>query len=133
MRAAQALASVGEAAIEALTRALRDRDPKVRGGAALALELMGDRASPAIPALIAAMADPEPPDDPRPHEKQDLDDASGSPQPRPSGYQAALVAIGRASVPALLQRLDSSDRTTRMTAVRTIGLLGEEERKPCPA
>ena len=123
--AAQALAAVGKSAIEPLTRALRDRDPKVRGGAAFALELMGEQAAPAITALIAALAAHETADDPRSHESAAADPELNSHQPRPSGYQTALAAIGPACVPALLRQLDSSDLPVRTQAVRTIGLLGE--------
>jgi len=130
--AAEALASVGEPAIEALTLALRDRDPRLRGGAARALQLMGKQASPAIAALIAVLAEPEPPDDPTPPQSDDSEEGSNSPQPSPSGYQAALVAIGRASVPALLQQLESSDHSPRVHAVRTIGFLGEQGRAAVP-
>ncbi len=132
VRAEQALAAIGESAIEALTRALRDRDSKVRGAAALALELMGEPAWPAVPALIAATAEPVTPDDPRPPERVDPDGGHGSPQARPSVYQTALVAIGQASVPALLQQLDSSDHTMRIQAVRTLGFLREGGKAAVP-
>ncbi len=46
-QAAAALASIGEPALDALTQAIRDHDPRVRGGAARALELMGNGARPA--------------------------------------------------------------------------------------
>jgi len=130
--AAEALASIGDPAIEAITLALRDRDPRVRGGAARALQLMGNRGSPAIAALIAMLADPEPPDDSRPAESDDSEEGSNSPQPRPSAYQAALVAIGRASVPALLQQLESTDHSARVRAVRTIAFLREQGKAAVP-
>ncbi len=132
VQAAQALGAIGESAIDALVRALRDRDPKVRGGAALALELIGESAWPAIPALIAAMAEPVPPDDPRPPESLDSDDGSSNPHARPSPYQAALVAIGSASVPALLKQLDCSDHAMRVQAVRTLGFLQDQGKSAVP-
>ncbi|MBI3549258.1 MAG: HEAT repeat domain-containing protein [Elusimicrobia bacterium] len=44
----------------ALARALRDDDVWVRWGAALSLERLGDRAAPALDALVAAVEDPDP-------------------------------------------------------------------------
>jgi HEAT repeat protein len=131
-RVAEALAGVGPEAVETLTRALRDRDPKVRGGAALALEGLGERAAPAVPALIAALSDPEPPDDPKPARGPSFDDWGREGEPRPSGYYAALQAIGAAAVPTLLERLDSPDRPARIVALRALGFLGDDAQVAVP-
>src|SRR5208282_3857729 len=57
-----ALAQVGQHAstdaLAALSKALTDTDPEVRGLAAVALRSMGPKAAPAIPQLVQALNDP---------------------------------------------------------------------------
>ena len=127
-----ALAGAGPEAVEPLIRALRDRDPKVRGGAARALETLGARAKAAVPALIAALTDPEPPDDPKPPRGPSFDDWQREGEPRPSGYYAALCAIGPPAVPVLLERLNAPDRQARVVALRALGFLGDDAKSSVP-
>ncbi len=129
---AVALAGAGPEAVEPLIRALRDRDPKVRGGAARALETLGARAKAAVPALIAALTDPEPPDDPKPPRGPSFDDWQREGEPRPSGYYAALCAIGPPAVPVLLERLNAPDRQARVVALRALGFLGDDAKSSVP-
>ncbi|MGP0064127.1 MAG: HEAT repeat domain-containing protein [Isosphaeraceae bacterium] len=123
-RVAEALARMGPATVQPLVLALRDRDPKVRGGAARALELLGPGAKAAVPALIAALADPEPPDDPESPRGPAFSGQTREGEPQPSGYFAALRAIGAAAVPPLLERIDRPDERDRALAFRALGFLG---------
>jgi len=123
---ARALAGAGPEVIEPLTRALRDRDPKVRGGAAFALETLGSEARAAVPALVAALGDAEPPDDPTTPRAPTPDDWQREGEPRPSGYYAALKAIGPPAVPFLVGRLGAPDRQSRVLAMRALGFLGHD-------
>ncbi|WP_406695840.1 HEAT repeat domain-containing protein [Singulisphaera sp. Ch08] len=128
-----ALAGIGPEAVEPLARALRDRDPRVRGGASLALEMLGEKANASIPALIAALSDPEPPDDLKPpRSKPGFADWSREGEPRPSGYYAALRATGPAAVPALLARLDDPDRQNQVRALRALGFAGHTAKTAVP-
>ena len=112
--------------------ALRDRDSKVRGGAALALEKMGQQAKLAVPALIAALADTVPPDDPKLPREKVSDEWRRDGEPRPTGYYAAIKAIGAAAVPALLEQLHHSDRPSRILALRAIGFLEADAKAAIP-
>jgi len=129
---AESLAKVGPEAVEPLARALRDRDPRVRGGAARALELMGPRATAAVPVLIAALADHETLAELEPARGSSYVDRDREEEPRPSGYDAALRAIGAPAVPALLERLDSPDRNARVLALSAIGFIGGEAKSAVP-
>ena len=123
---AKTLAVAGPEAVKPVIRALRERDPKVRGGAAFALETMGGKAGEAVPTLIAALSDPEPPDDPCTRRGPSFDDWVRGDEPRPSAYEAALRAIGPAAVPALLKQLDRPDRQAQAIAVRALGFLDSD-------
>jgi len=129
---ARALAGVGTDAVGPLTRALRDRDPKVRGGAALAIEVLGGRAKDSVPALVASLSDPEPPDDPEPPRGPSFGDWQREGEPRPSGYYAALRAIGPPAVPALLERLGAPERQARVVALQALGFLGDDAKSAVP-
>ncbi len=127
---ARSLARIGPASIEPLRKALRDRSPKVRGVAAWALELMGKKASPAVPALIACLADQETPDDPKPVEKPDPVFAGWgrAGEPDPSVYERALAEIGDAAVAALVKQLDEPDQHARRLAVRALGFVFDKKK-----
>lgn len=129
---AGALAGTGADAVGPLVRALRDPDPKVRGGAARAIEKLGAQAQAAVPALVAALSDPEPPDDPRPPDKSRFDGWNREGEPWPSGFYAALRAIGVAAVPRLLEDLGGPDRQARLVAMKALGFLGYDARSAVP-
>jgi HEAT repeat protein len=123
---AVALAGAGPEAVEPLIHALRDRDPKVRGSAVRAVEKLGARAKAAVPTLIQALADLEPPDDPKPARGPSFGDWQREGEPRPSGYYAALRAIGPPAVPVLLERLNAPDRPARIVVLRALGFLDDD-------
>jgi hypothetical protein len=127
-----ALAGAGPEAVEPLTHAVRDRDPKVRGGADRVVETLGARAKAAVPALIEALADPEPPDDPKPPRGPSFDDWQREGEPRPSGYYAALRAIGPPAVSVVLERLNAPDRPARIAVLRALGFLGDDAKSAVP-
>ena len=102
-RIANTLARMGEPSIEPLIAALRHRDPKVRGVAARALELMGKDAKRAVPALIASLGDPEPADDPKPTRSSNFPGFGRDGEPRPSPQQRALIEIGEPAIGPLLR------------------------------
>jgi HEAT repeat protein len=130
--AATALGQIGKPAIGRLLQALRDPDPNVRGGAARALELMGKQAAAAVPALIGALADREPVDDPIPTSNVGNEDG-GEPADRdPKGYHAALVAIGPAAFAPLLRELDCADHARRERALRAIACFRQQGRAAVP-
>ncbi|QEH37033.1 putative lyase [Aquisphaera giovannonii] len=130
-QAAWALARCGPAALAPLTAALRDRDPRVRGVAARGLELMAFRAAEAIPALIDALGDPVPPDDPRPPPVDGFEEDPDFPLPR--GCQAALAAIGPPALRVLVARLESNEPRERLPAMEAIGAFGPAGRGAVPA
>jgi HEAT repeat protein len=129
---AAALAGAGAEAVEPLIRALRDRDPKVRGGAARALETMGAQAKDAVPALIAALSDEEPPDDPKAERGPSFDFWQREGEPHPSGYYSALRAIGSPAVPAMLAQLSAPARRAPALALRALGFLGNDAKTAVP-
>jgi len=129
---AEAIAKVGPDAVDRLIVALRDRDPKVRGGSARALALLGERAKAAVPALIAALADPEPPEDPKPPRGPSSDGWGREGKPGASGYHAALEAMGTTAVTALLEQLDRPDRRSKLLALRALGFVDDNGHKAVP-
>jgi HEAT repeat protein len=129
---AGALAGIGPEAVEPLIRALRDRDPKVRGGAALAIEKLGAHAKAAAPALFAALSDPEPPDDPKPPRGPSFDFWQREGEPQPWGYYAALRGIGPPAVPVLLEKLNAPDSQARIIALRALEFLGDGAKSSVP-
>jgi HEAT repeat protein len=128
--AALSISRIGPPAIERLIEALLDPDPRLRGGAARALELMGTHALSALPALIATMPGPGPSFDPSPPRQPSS--WTRREEPVPHGHYAAIKAIGPLAVPALLEQLDSRDHEARVRAVRAIGFLGHGGRTAVP-
>jgi HEAT repeat protein len=118
---ASALGAMGAEALDALLVALAHQDAKVSEGAAIALGRLGPQAEAAIPALIAALAEREPPNEPVPPRGPKFGDPTVAPQP--TVYQRALRAIGRPATLALVERLDRGDRQTRALAVRALGFM----------
>ncbi len=123
---ARALAGIGTEAIDPLIRALRHRDPRVRGTSARALAYMRDKASPAIPVLIDALAIVEPIDDPEPPPRQSSGDDSRD-EPPPQGLYAVLKDLGAAAIPPLIARLNSPDRRARVLAMRALGFCQDDK------
>jgi HEAT repeat protein len=133
--AAETLAAVGPEAVAPLILALDDRDARVRGGASLALEGLGERAAPAGPRLVAALSDPEPPDDPAPPrgtEPQGFVEWEREDEPHPTGFFAALAAFGAGAVPPLRARLEGPDPRARARALVALGFLGEHAKAAVP-
>jgi HEAT repeat protein len=110
----RALAAVpAPGALRLLIRALGDEDAAVRQCAALGLRLHPatiPRAQQAIPALIAALDD-------RDHLCAQLS-------------TDALVQIGEAAVPALLDVMENGSRTARLKAVRALAKIGDQRAIP---
>ncbi len=131
-KVAAALAAVGRQDVETIARAVRDREANVRGGAAMALEKLGRGAAPAVPALIAALAVPEPPMAPVPPPGLGHESWTREGEPRPLACQAALAAIGPAAVPALMARLDDADHASRVQAMRSLGFLRRAAKPAIP-
>jgi HEAT repeat protein len=132
---ALALSRMGPNAIDPLIRALRDRDPRIRGTAARALADMGEKARPAIPALIDALSSMEPPLDPEPPPKPDFAGMGFSEsrnEPPPQGFSRILKDLGAVAVPPLIERLKSPDRGARVVAMRTLGFFQDEARAAVP-
>jgi HEAT repeat protein len=131
---AGSLAEIGAPSVEPLITALRDRSPKVRGVAARALELIGKKAERAVPALIACLADLEPPDDPMPKREPNPMFAGWgrAGEPDPSVYQRALAEIGEAAVAALVKQLDVPDLRARLDALRALAFVFDEKKAALP-
>jgi HEAT repeat protein len=129
---AHTLARRGSAALEPLIEALRHRDPKVRGVAARALELMGKKAERAVPALIACLSSAEPPEDPKPVSQPSFPEWSRAGEPRPTVCQRALGEIGEAAVRALVNELNNPDQKARIFAIRALGFMFDEKKLASP-
>lgn len=123
--AIQGLAQFGpaaSAAVPELTRALEDRDPRIRWFAAEALGQIGPAAAPGVPALIAVLRSADVVAD----GLQDVDDAQGDAPIR----LIATVALGQigpgaaAAVPELAAALSGPDSRVRAEAARSLGLIG---------
>ncbi len=111
-----------------------DNDADVRRAAAVVLGGFGSASKDAIPALIQALDDP--------------DDFSARqnrvPRPRPtmSGLLAsrgvqetafeALISIGSAAVPALLELIKDPDRRRQGRTIRILGYMGSEAKAATP-
>ncbi|WP_435007352.1 HEAT repeat domain-containing protein [Tundrisphaera lichenicola] len=126
------LGQIGPDAVGPLTRALEDRDPKVRGGAARALEHLGPQAANAAPALIRSLLAPGPIDEPAPARESDNEGWRRDGEPRPAGSYAVLRAIGEPAVPVLLGQLDRPEIEARIVALRAIGFLGGDAKGTVP-
>lgn len=95
-----------------------DRDPRLRRIAAERLGKYGAAAAPAVPQLVAALADNGVParaaDDP----------LRGKDEPVCLAAVAALVSIGQPAVDALVNEVGSDNRVVRVLAIRTLGDIG---------
>jgi HEAT repeat protein len=96
-----------------LTKALRDKLSPVRGGAARALGAMGATAKPAVPELLASLGD-DGYVEWNGHEEVLVRDKAAE----------ALVRIGPATLPGLLQAVTHNDVTVRACAARALGGMG---------
>jgi HEAT repeat protein len=108
--AMDALAVLGPKVLPKATEALED--PEVRDYAAMVLYRLGPQAAPAVPALIAALAEPPASDEDRVFRRE---------------LQLVLAAIGpeaKEAVPALIESLASDDREVRGTAAYALGKIG---------
>ena len=95
---------------------------------------MGKKAEPAVAALIACLADTEPPDDPKPLRKHlfwDVDWGRAG-EPVPSVYERALREIGEPAVSALVSQLDGRDRHARVIALRALSFVNDEKKLALP-
>ena len=108
---AEALIGIGKDAVPALIEALQDAEGFVRASAADALGSIGESAIDAAPALIKTLQDPEV----RWH------------------AEGALTKIGKGAVPALIQALQDEQVEVRVSAVRTLGSIGEGAKDAIPA
>lgn len=106
-QAAEALAAAAtlcdeERAVPALARRLEDADVNVRWAVNRALHAYGFRAGAAVPALIAALANPE----------------------TKEWTPSVLAAVGREAVPALIAALDDRRSHVRRAAAFALGEIG---------
>jgi HEAT repeat protein len=106
-------------ALPAPTRVLvSDRDPRLRRIAAERLGKYGAASAPAVPQLVAALADNGVParaaDDP----------LRGKDEPVCLAAAAALTQIGKPAVEALVQEITSENRVVRVLAIRALGDIG---------
>jgi hypothetical protein len=116
VRAAQALAGIGDEAVQPLTKSLSSNNPKMRMGAALTLGRMGREAKAAAPALAEALED------------RDI-------RVRCHAAQALWRVTGRAdlAVPVLAEALKHQVSTVRESAVTALALIGPDARMAVPS
>jgi len=122
LEALQAIGQLGheaegiEAAVPALVRTLGDDDPKLRSAAAHALGALGPVAKPAVPSLVATMAD-------RGRHEVVLD---GIPSYERVWVVAskALGDVGPAAVPELIGALDDENVQVSVGAAGALFLIG---------
>jgi hypothetical protein len=114
VEASRALAAIGEAALQPLTKALGDKDRQTRMGAALGH--MGPNAKSATPALMDALEDPDIPV--RCHAAQALWRVSGK---------------ANLSVPVLAEALTHTKAAVRKSAATALALIGPEAWRAVPA
>jgi hypothetical protein len=110
--AANALVSMGSAAVPSLVQALEDPEPGVRALACYGLSRIGRSAAEAAPALVRRLNDRE------------LQIASQAAN--------ALLQIGPPATPALVRALSDPDPITRYHAARTLGSMGHSARSAVP-
>ena len=114
---AAAVHSLGQIRVEPnttfplLLSLINDPDPKLRENAILALGWMGDKAVDAIPALITLIADE------RLVMKQSFCINTAHPK---HAATTALVGIGTAAIPSLIQSLDSPNAAVRLRSAEAI-------------
>ncbi|QDV51753.1 HEAT repeat domain-containing protein [Gimesia fumaroli] len=101
--------------VNKLVALLQSDKPEVRYDAACSLKKIGAKAEPAIKPLIAALNDSGAP--------TEFDIQYFGPRVRDAASDA-LVRIGRAAVPALIEALSHKNKSTREMAARTLGELG---------
>lgn len=152
--AAAALGKIGppaEAAVPVLREALKDRDHGVRQAATMALGQLGPAALPALPDLTERLADLSEKVrkaaapalgqiDPGWASRQEISDAVttlirllGATQEERRLAAAALVTIGPAAVPPLVQMLAVPDRHVREAAAKALGQIGQPAEAAVPA
>jgi HEAT repeat protein len=110
---ADALASLGEAAVPRLTKALENDD--MQSLAVVVLRRLGPKAKDAVPALILELKDPDP--DYR------------------RGVEFTLAAIGpaaKSAVPALIEHMTSDEPRVRYTACYALGKIGPDAAAAIP-
>jgi len=129
---AATLAGIGQEAVIPLARALRDGDPRIRGGAARALADMGPDAAPVLPVLLEALGSGSAFDDPRLLQHGQDDGHCGRDETEPVGVVAALAGIGKPAVAPLLQELDHPDPDRRAHAIRVFGFMKPPARAAVP-
>ncbi len=104
-----------------------DRDPRLRRIAAQRLGKYGSAAAPAVPTLIAALADNGIParaaDDP----------LRGKDEPVCLAAAAALTQIGKPAVAALTNEIASDNRVVRVLAIRVLGDIGPDAKSAAAA
>jgi HEAT repeat protein len=145
--AAKGLGRIGaKAAIEPLTKALKDPDPYVRRSAALALAAIGPEAKAAIPVLRQAMEDKQgyvyvaaagalvrlSPEDSK-AAMESLTKAAGDPNHYIRNVAVdALREVGIVGVPSLASRVSDADWLTRLQAVRALQAIGPGAKEAVP-
>lgn len=110
------LAEIGETAVPALSKALKDKSKNVRQNAAIALSRIGKKAKAAVPNLIEA-----------------LKDSDGQVRSYAAEALAEIGKEARAAVPlliALLKKDGTSD--VRRNAAAALGKIGEEPQEAVP-
>jgi HEAT repeat protein len=122
------VSQTAEEALPAPTHVLaHDRDPRLRHIAAERLGKYGAASAPAVPQLIAALADSGVParaaDDP----------LRGKDEPVCMAAVAALTQIGEPAVAALVSEISSENRVVRVLAIRTLGDIGPAAKAAVPA
>lgn len=114
-KAVKALASIGEPAVPALQKALKDSEGSIRVGAVIALANIGPKANAAIPDLIETFAEPE----------------------RLFLRVEAALAVhdigGQDAIPQLIEALKSSNRDIRGIAAMTLGYYKKDGKTAVPA
>jgi HEAT repeat protein len=113
--ASEALGRMGEPAVPALTKALRDEDAEIRKNAAWALFRMGPKAKGAVPALIAKSKD-----------------AQVDVRRFAIGALAKIGPAAREAVPALIERLKDEHGGVRRNAGWALGHIGAPAKDAVP-
>lgn len=108
--AVQTLSKIGTPAVPALVGTLKSSDAVTRSYSATALGNMGPSAADAVPVLVQNAVSSD----------QDRDESS------------ALVKIGSASVPALIQILKGTDKEAKLRAINILAQLGPRAHEAMP-
>jgi HEAT repeat protein len=115
-QAARELIDIGEKAVPAIAALLKDGEPRVRRAAASTLWGLGTRMGPAVPSLAETLQDPDP--EVRLSAAMALESA---------GQHAA------AAVPALVAALKDPETNVRLYACKALGAAGAGARSAIPA